>query len=85
MVIVIAVLIALVLLGAALAGVGRFGEMPDAIVDEFAGRSFTGPLTPEDLDAAQFGTTYPGYNRAQVDRLLAEAARSWRGTSTPME
>lgn len=85
MVIVIAVLIALVLLGAALAGVGRFGEMPDAIVDEFAGRPITGPLTPQDLDAAQFGTAYPGYNRAQVDRLLAEAARSWRGTSTPME
>lgn len=85
MVVVIAVLIALVLLGAALVGVGRCDEMPEAVVDEFAGRPIVGPLTPDDLESAQFGTAYPGYNRAQVDRLLAEAARSWRGASAPME
>ena len=62
---------------AALAGAGRFGEMPEPVVDQFIPELPDRPLTPDDLRAAQFGLTLRGYSPQQVDRLLAHAAQQW--------
>ena len=71
-------LIALVvLLAAAFAGAGRFGELPEPVSDQFLPATPSGPITPADLLTARFATVGRGYSQAQVDRLLALAAREW--------
>lgn len=67
----------LVLLGAAFAGAGHFGEMPDPVTDRFIPELPDRPLTPDDLAAAHFATTPWGYSPEQVGRLLAHAAKQW--------
>lgn len=75
--IVVLVLAAGVLFLAALAGAGRLGEMPDAVVDQFVPELPERGLGPDDLRAARFAITLRGYSPGQVDRLLAAAQRSW--------
>lgn len=72
-----------VLFGAALAGAGRFGELPDAVVDEYLPELPDRPLVPDDLRAARFAVSPRGYSRTQVDRLLARAAAQWDADSDP--
>jgi len=67
----------LVLLGAAFAGAGYFGELPDPVTDRFVPELPERPLTPGDLAFAHFATTAWGYSKEQVDRLLAHAAKQW--------
>ncbi len=84
MVPVLLVIAAGVLFLAALAGAGRFGEMPDAVADQFVPELPERGLGPDDLRAARFATVLRGYSPGQVDRLLAAAQRSWedeRGAS----
>lgn len=74
---VFALIAALVLLGAAIAGSGRFGELPDVVHDQFVPQLPDRPLVPDDLRATQFGFVTRGYSPAQVDRLLQRAADDW--------
>lgn len=74
---VFAVLAAVALLGAAFVGAGRFGQMPDAVPDEYLPQLPDRPLEPDDLRTAQFAVVTRGYSPIQVDRLLARAARQW--------
>lgn len=74
---------ALVLLGAALAGAGRFGEMPPAVVDQFVMQLPDRQLSPTDLTQARFATSLRGYSPEQVDHLLHHAARQWQADRTP--
>lgn len=69
---------AVVLLLAAIAGAGRFGEMPDAVPDHFVPRLPERPLRPGDLRNARFALTLRGYSPAQVDHLIGRAWRSWQ-------
>ncbi len=72
-----------VLFLAAVAGAGRLGALPDPVTDEFIPALPERPLTPQDLAGAQFGTVLRGYSPAQVDRLLALAARQWDADRRP--
>ncbi len=67
----------LILLGAAFAGAGRFGELPDPVTDRFVPELPDRPLEPADLSSAHFATVARGYSPEQVDRLLAHAAKQW--------
>jgi DivIVA domain-containing protein len=78
-----AVVAALVLLGAAFAGAGRFGELPDPVVDEYLPELPDRPLLPQDLRGARFAVRLRGYSVAQVDRLLARAAAQWDAERAP--
>ncbi len=78
-----AVVAALVLFGAALAGAGRFGELPDAVVDEYLPELPDRPLLPADLRSARFAVRARGYSVAQVDRLLVRAAAQWEADRVP--
>jgi len=69
---------ALILLLAAFAAAGWFGELPDAVVDHYLPELPEGPLTPDELEDARFATVARGYSPSQVDRLLARAAQAWR-------
>ena len=76
--IVIVVLALGVLALAALAGNGRFGEMPDPVVDDFVPEPPAGSLSPQALADATFGTTRYGYSPEQVRRFVRAAARQWQ-------
>nr|NLI50699.1 DivIVA domain-containing protein [Propionibacterium sp.] len=80
---VFAVMAALVLLGAAFAGAGRFGELPEPVVDEYLPELPDRPLVPDDLRTARFAVRPRGYSRTQVDRLLARAAAQWDADWAP--
>lgn len=66
-----------VLFGAALAGAGRFGHLPDAVVDEYLPELPDRALRPEDVRSARFAVRPRGYSISQVERLLARAAADW--------
>ena len=70
------VAVAVVVLGlAAVAGMGRLGEMPpEAVIDRPRGRVPDGPVTAEFLAAAVLPTAWSGYRRDQVDAYLAAVA-----------
>lgn len=78
-----AVVAALILLGAALAGAGRFGEMPPPVSDQFVPEAPDRSVGPDDLRTARFATVFRGYSPAQVDRILARAAEQWAAERAP--
>lgn len=80
---VFAAVAALILLGAAFAGAGRFGELPDPVPDEFLPELPQRALGPSDLASAMFATVARGYSPSQVDRLLARAAEQWARETAP--
>ena len=70
-----------VLVAAAFAGLGRFGQMPDApILDRPRGRVPDGPVTDAMLAELTLPKAPTGYDRAAVDEYLREIAD---GTAIP--
>lgn len=67
--------LAVVVLGlAAVAGSGRFGGMPEPVVDVPGSPLPEGELTGEHLRNVRFSTTWQGYSVEQVDSLLDRLA-----------
>lgn len=71
-----------ILLLAAIAGAGKFGEMPEPVVDFFVRDAPDGVIGPQNLREAMFGMVFRGYSPEQVDRLLAAAAAQWESERT---
>ncbi len=67
---------------AAVAGTGRFGGMPDAVIDVPGSPLREGELTGEDLRDVRFQTTWQGYSAAQVDELLDRLAAQLDAVAT---
>lgn len=73
---IVIVVIAVAILGlAALVGTGRFGQMQtEPVRDTFQPPVPEGPLGATDLMQFRFGITPLGYDRFQVDQLVARLA-----------
>lgn len=71
-----------VLVAAAFAGLGKFGEMPaEAVHDRPKGLVPEGPITPDLLERLRLPTARTGYSPGQVDEYLAALVAGLRPPS----
>lgn len=68
-------LVPVVLWLAALAGNGRFGDMPGPVRDAAAPVLPDGPLSAGDVRGIRFGLAWRGYSMDQVDAVMDRLAR----------